>query len=509
MGTVACVYAVGLSDYALREELPGGTTAFRSVVEKVRKLPELEGAFLLTDRSLEDFTGKWPDELGPVVTEGYGTAAQVFKTLQAQSGDREQLFFLWGDTPLVDLDLSEKMYRRHVKYYASYTFADGFPLGLSPEILRVEVLPQLRQLAERHEVALDRGMIFGLIQKDINAFDLETEIAPKDQRLLRLLLAADTRRNYLLLCSLMEKGGENAETVMEVAENQAEVLRSLPAYLQVQINEACPHSCLFCPYPQFAVEGKPADLTSLKGEMELEVWKSLLADAHAYCDDLVIGIGLWGEPALHKQIAGFVKEVLTYPAFRLLIETSGAGWKNEALKAIAELDTERIDWIVSLDAAGEQTYRRLRGEQWEEVQAAVAMMRELFGDGKVHVQAVRMKENEEELEQFYRRWKNEGIPLIIQKYDHFCGFLPDRKVTDLSPLTRFPCRHLKRDLAVLMDGSVRMCREDLKGGYPVGNIFEEGIQAVWEKMAPYYHRHIKEEFPSLCENCDEYYTFNF
>jgi spiro-SPASM protein len=97
----------------------------------------------------------------------------------------------------------------------------------------------------------------------------------------------------------------------------------------------------------------------------------------------------------------------------------------------------------------------------------------------------------------------------VQKYDHFCGYLPDRKVTDLSPLTRFACYHLRRDLTVLLDGTVRMCREDLLGDYHVGNVLEEGIETVWERMAPYYRGHLSGELPALCENCDEYYTYNF
>ncbi len=192
-----------------------------------------------------------------------------------------------------------------------------------------------------------------------------------------------------------------------------------------------------------------------------------------------------------------------------MVETSGVGWRADALRRIAGFDDGRIDWIVSLDAAGSETYAKLRGPQWEEAQAAVSMMRELFSDTKVHVQAVRMELNEGELEQFYRSWKKEEVPLIIQKYDHFCGFLPERKFTDLSPLERFPCFHLKRDLTVLLDGEVRICREDLRGVYSLGNIFEDGMEEVWNRMSPYYGKHISGELPELCGKCDEYYTFNF
>ncbi|MEJ5190251.1 MAG: SPASM domain-containing protein, partial [Breznakiellaceae bacterium] len=83
------------------------------------------------------------------------------------------------------------------------------------------------------------------------------------------------------------------------------------------------------------------------------------------------------------------------------------------------------------------------------------------------------------------------------------------KVTDLSPLHRFPCWHLKRDLTVLLDGSVPLCREDLKREHVLGNLFHQPIEEIWERMGKVYLDHTQEKYPALCERCDEYYTYNF
>jgi spiro-SPASM protein len=125
------------------------------------------------------------------------------------------------------------------------------------------------------------------------------------------------------------------------------------------------------------------------------------------------------------------------------------------------------------------------------------------------VQAVRLKESEDQLEDFYRHWKEKTEHVIIQKYDHFCGYLPERKVTDLSPLKRFPCWHIKRDLVVRLDGSVTVCREDLDRSHVLGNAFEEDLSEIWDRGDTWYLRHLDEDYPELCKNCDEYYTYNF
>ena len=85
--------------------------------------------------------------------------------------------------------------------------------------------------------------------------------------------------------------------------------------------------------------------------------------------------------------------------------------------------TSSPDWIVSLDASNEATYRALRGEGFAEASRTAEELLALFPD-RTWVQAVRMKENEEDLEVFYRAWKARTENVIIQKYDSFSGVLP-------------------------------------------------------------------------------------
>ncbi|MGA2379288.1 MAG: SPASM domain-containing protein, partial [Spirochaetia bacterium] len=125
------------------------------------------------------------------------------------------------------------------------------------------------------------------------------------------------------------------------------------------------------------------------------------------------------------------------------------------------------------------------------------------------VQAVRMKENEEDLDVFFRTWKARTENVIIQKYDAFSGTLPDRKVADLSPLKRFTCWHLKRDMAILLDGTVPLCKEDLRASVKLGNALEDDLSAVWESARGIHRSHLSGEYPGICAACDEYYTYNF
>ncbi len=529
MGNVLFIHAVGLTSYALEEQLPlkrhNGeyATAFQYVMEKIQLFPQLDRAVVLTDLPKDELARHWHPEFGKIVSRPAWSAADLLRSMQAEAGsgsDEESagdLFVVWADAPLLDTALTENIYQNHRRYFADYSFADGYPRGLAPEILRSSALPQLIELAERHSVPAGRDFIFDVVQKDINAFDLETEVAPTDQRLLRVNLTADTKRNVHQLRGIIGAGGRDAESVQRVIAEQPELLRTLPAFVNVQITDGCPQACSYCPFPQFG-----GDILSKRGEMPLKRWKELVETVAAFCGDAVISVSLWGEPSLHSQFVELAAEVLQRPSLSLLVETSGVGWSLPVLQELGRrFGTSadgsagdvpvgnRLTWIVSLDANAADMYGQLRGEQWQEALATIETLRGFFPD-QVYVQAVRMQSNEEQLDAFYRYWKQQdGVHAIVQKYDNFCEALPERKVTDLSPINRFPCWHLKRDLIVLIDGSVPMCREDLQQQHLLGNIFELDIAEIWERGVDYYRQHIQEAYPELCRSCDEYYTYNF
>jgi len=495
MKNVAVANGLTLSAYSC-EKLPGGGDTLARTLAFARRLPGVEKIAILLDGQ-----APCPPGFEAARLQGEG-AADLLGQLARLAAGADNLFYFFADCPLLDAGLAARLLESHGRYYADYTFADGYPLGLAPEILRPGVLPALSALAPGcPEVrARDRGAIFEVVRKDINSFDVETELAPADLRLLRLSLSSDTKRNFLLLTRLLEAGAADAQSTCRLAQERPELLRTLPAYYSIQIVAGCPQLCSYCPYPRFGIRE-----TGKQAEMELGRFLGLAERIREFSGDAAVSVSLWGEPAYYDrfpELAAAVRE----RGLRLIVETAGVGWDPARLAEVAP--GSGIEWVVSLDADGPQLYRALRGEGYEEALRTIELLAARF-PAQVHVQAVRMKENEERLEDFYRAWKARTGKVIVQKYDHFCGLLPDRRVADLSPLKRFPCWHLKRDLAVLIDGRVPLCREDVSCRHLLGNLFEEELAAVWERGERYHRDHLREDYPRLCAGCDEYYTFNF
>ena len=87
--------------------------------------------------------------------------------------------------------------------------------------------------------------------------------------------------------------------------------------------------------------------------------------------------------------------------------------------------------------------------------------------------------------------------------------MPDRRPADISPLKRHPCWHLKRDMSILTDGSVPLCKEDCSRSIILGNAFTESLETIWERGLQTYQDQITSCYKGVCEHCDEYYTYNF
>ena len=496
MKNIAVINGISLKAPAFRP-LVEGKSAFLRALGFGRALPEVGESVLLLSRPLEEAHG-----YRTIVRDSWSVADLLSELARAAEGV-DNVFYFFADCPFLDGEITARMLANHRRYWADYSFADGYPYGLTPEILTADTIVRLRTLAGDGTGAPDRETLFTLIKKDINSFDIETEISPADMRMLRVSLCADTQRNFLLLLRLAQSGGRDAAGVCEILAGKPEILRTLPAFFSVQIIEKCPHACSYCSYPVWG-----GTILERSGRMSQENFARLVKKIAAFSGDAVIDISLWGEPALHPQIFDLVGAALREPGVELMIETSGVGWEPGIFSRICTEFEKQPTWIVSLDAASEEVYRRLRGAGFAEARRAAEELLSLF-PARTWVQAVRMKENEDDLEVFFKSWKARTENIIIQKYDSFGGTLPDRTVADLSPLKRFPCWHLKRDMAILLDGTVPLCREDVGVSTRLGNAFDEDLTVIWGRAHETYRAHMAGDYPGVCARCDEYYTYNF
>jgi len=529
MKALSVLFAGLCTDYAFTP-LAGGPSAFERAVAAAAAFPDSGRTVVL---GLSPTLAARARAMGSALTVDLSDlpcaeAASFFRGLATLAEGYDHVYLAFADYPCLDAAFARRLYERHVKYAAEYTFAEGYPVGLAPEILAAGLLPILAGLARDSHGPVTRSVLFDAVKKDINSFDLETDIAPVDLRQMRINLACDTKRNFLL-CERLES--ITADNYADVLSAHSAELRTLPAFYNVQVAARCPTACAYCPYPAFCASGKGRSpgkaATECDGFMGVADFSALVARIAAFSDDAVVSLSLWGECAYHPQIVDLVAAVLAHPKLSVLIETTGLDWRPAdvdgissvvAAAALRENGAAPINWIVSLDAIGGACYGELHGVAADASPSAADRLREAIAfldaidplfPGAVWPQLVRMRENEAELEPFYRFWKEKKGRVIVQKHDHFCRTVAERRVADLSPLARAPCWHLKRDLCILLDGTVPFCREDLYANRPLGNALTDDLARIWDANRSAYEQHLAGKYEGLCGACDEYYTYNF
>jgi len=492
---IVCLYAGEPSPYL--DNPVGDVGTLVRVADFVSSLPDVSRVVVY---GTEQIAGV-PDNWEWIVRPSWDTATFVAGLADLIEGPDDVLMVSFLDQPFLNCDLAGRLIARHTRHRADYTFADGYPVGLAPELLRGRALAHIRELAAEISDEVTRETLFTVIQKDMNRFDIETELSRTDQRLLRLTLAVDTRANHQICDALASGAPGDIDAWPDHVARRGPLHRSLPRYVSVQVVEQDVHEVSYSPYPTIHEK-----VLAPGAIMAASRFDELIAKIHEYTPEAVISISHWGEVSLHPKVLRLVEAVVSRPPLKLVVETSGVGWNRESRTGLFSQDGVIV--IVGLDTHDEKVYRDIRGEGFAE---AVEFAEEAISSiaDRAHVQAIRCDLTEPTLDDFYQHWTAKTENVIIQKYDWFSGRLPDRRVGDLAPLLRFPCWHLQRDLTVLVDGSVPICREDLNHDRPLGNVFESGLEEVWSSGAAIYAEHVGGDYRGICEQCDEYYTFNF
>lgn len=528
---------------------PVSESAFGRALEWAKKIDDCSRIVIAACKSREDCVKREIIKHGmeadcEVVTEESWSPLLLLRHIaeSAKADGASYIVYSSADRPFLDLDLTRHIISDHLKYLAEYTFADGYPAGFAPEVLDCGTANILLALASKKEkyssCAVDRDSIYNVIKEDINSFEIEAVIAPVDYRMLRLDFSCSSKAKTLACQSLYktavkDNASFDAKSLSDVALASPEVQQTVPAFYNVQIAENLSTRTIYNPYPEafksrkgfYPDKKENADVKN----MSLDSFRQLIDGIAAFSETAVVSLSGLSEPLTVPNFLDYLSYALSKPGISVFVETDGtlltAPLAQKASKIVEDSpnrtgDWPAVIWVVQLDAVSEEKYNSIHTNAFTNANGirsfdcaknALVTLQKYF-PGDVYPQFVRMKDNEDELEKFYRFYHDSDSPskgkLIIQKYDSFCALLPDLKVADLTPVERNPCWHIKRDMTILPDGNVPLCREYVFENV-IGNVFAEGIPAVWKKTKDLVQSHINKQYPEKCGCCDEYYTFNF
>ncbi|WCL49653.1 spiro-SPASM protein [Leptospira sp. GIMC2001] len=440
-------------------------------------------------------------------------------TMNSQDWDEVCFFYFRGIAPLLDVNLTESIWQRHKRYLSQYSYSENLPEGIVPKILTREFLlslpPQLSQ--DSHEYFL----------KNINLYDVEIFFHPPDLRQYRLNLLPNDKRSFHLVNALIGKSEEiHYADILPQLEQNPNWFRSGPSWIEIEVHRGCELKCTFCPR-QFL------DNSNDGLYLNRAVIRDSIAQLDEFPTEYTVCFGGMGEPFLHQDLRSIITEVLKGRNLKeLIIETAlYSDWEiiQTAFENITELQSSKVTVIVNLTTGKQDRYTKLYGSaMYQKVLENLVKLETILPKKNIAVQLIKMLEIEDEVDSYFDNFEKKGYQIIFQKYNRFARLMPEKRVSDLTPMKREFCWHLARELYINADGSVSICRQlpssspnspdskfkqigNMQNLDTIGNIKMDRISDIWEKGLSSFKSSFlgdHEGTGAPCMECDEWYTFN-
>ena len=277
----------------------------------------------------------------------------------------------------------------------------------------------------------------------------------------------------------------------------------LPDRLLVDFATRCNLRCPMCPV--WGLEDE--QIEPLKGYMDLAAARKMLDEFTE--KKPMVAPSIYGEPLLIPNL----REVLSAVKSRgmaLALNTNGLTLTESIAKFFCDIEVDSV--MFSIDATTKETLKKVRSvDKLEKIESAVFRLMKARGDReypRIGVSFTRQDDTRHEEEEFVRRWV--GVVDVVRMGIVF----EDGRFPEMAePPKRVPCPVIYKTLPVHHDGSVRMCCLDGVRQTDMGNIFKDGVRAVWHgeefAKARYYHETGQWDKVPFCKPCNGWAQYEY
>ncbi len=264
---------------------------------------------------------------------------------------------------------------------------------------------------------------------------------------------------------------------------------------------------LRCPMCTVWGSGDNDAIDAVKGSMDLDAARRLLDEITGTA--VLIQPNMWGEPLLAPKIRERISDIKAR-GLTVAMNTNGLTLTEELARFFVEVKLDSI--FFSIDAVTKETLKKIRGiTKLEKIEAAVHRMLAARGEAehpRIGVSFTLQDANAHERDRFVERWSQivdcVRIGLVFEN-GAFRGMTP--------PAERKPCPTLYMTLPVHNDGTVTICCLDGFKETDVGNVFKDGVRAVWHgeafRRVRYYHETGQWDKVPFCKSCNGWAQYEF
>jgi spiro-SPASM protein len=414
------------------------------------------------------------------------------------TSNSDNIIRIQSDAPFTDPEIVLEMLEIHIKYLAEFTYSENIPSGYCCDIISSILINSLPEETE-DKVALPLEKV---IRDNINQFDVELFYKEPDIRFKRLQFRTVDKREAFILKNIYNINSRipSYSEIQTTINNNPEVLYIGPSYIEIQLTTRR--------------ETKPVYLYQnsdlVKVDISIDTIKKIVSDMKTFNLHYHVAL-VYGDPLLHKDFFAILEILLNETLIQtIIIETEASSSEPNFISFLEEKNDPRIKVIIECNGYSSETYKNIHGiDIFDIVHENIVKINDILKNN-LYIQIMKINETETYLDEYYNFWEQKKVQIILQKQNTYIGKVEDRRYYDLTPLKRFSCWHLQRDLYILPDGTVSFCKQDIEGNFFSLNVNDMPIAKIWETRKPLFLDDYNGKFSKSpdCAKCDEWFTFN-
>lgn len=286
-----------------------------------------------------------------------------------------------------------------------------------------------------------------------------------------------------------------------------------PIGIHVVVLNKCNLECVMCPFhsPVYKEGHKSGYFDDYKS-MKPEVFERIAEYAGKH--KISLQFGQIEEPLMHKRIVDFLNIAKAKGVPYMHMTTNGTLLTPD--KADQLLESGLTSMMVSLDASDPETYKAIRGDDLEKIEANLRYFVPLARARgiKTWVSFILQEQAVGEREAFIAKWRDVGVDHItfyaLGEHDKGSGELVNHTLIYDRDEERYPCAAPWVQSVVFPDGEVSLCCRTMglvgwEGVVSVGTLAKNSYEEIWGGKR---YRTVRDEllrgefdkFP-ICQKC--------
>ncbi len=261
-----------------------------------------------------------------------------------------------------------------------------------------------------------------------------------------------------------------------------QLLRTYPQYIAIEISSKSDEFC----NRKFSEE-----------EMDIDTFRKIITEIDELAPEAWISVGVWGDPFTHSKFTEVMHILNTIPN-KVLIECRSIFLSEQCVQQV--LSRPNTELIFDVSFTTEETFKTHKKSPYTLAQT-VAFIKSLPEQKHIWVRLTRTQDTEGSIKHFLKEWKDHKM--IVTKADTFVG----SKVVDLAPINRHACYALRREMTILNNGDVLLCRQshDI-----LGSIKTKSLLSLWNQNEQPFQEHLQQNYNTCkeCKACDDWWIWN-